>query len=154
MTRSVRCSLLNFITGSTKQFRKMESQIPYDRMNTGQAQAVQSPCPPTVIVASTSSQSRYKNYSSRLNVTLGIIQIVCGVLLKGFSVSKFLNHSKLNNELHLTFVPPESKQSQQTHVFISDCTHITGFTIRLRCRWNMEWSYCKLTKMYSKIIGT
>ena len=64
----------------------MESQLPYDRMSTFPAETEQPQAAPTVIVAS-NSQTRYKNYGSRLNVTLGIIQIVCGVLLMGFSVS-------------------------------------------------------------------
>ena len=58
-------------------------------MNTFPAESEQPPAAPTVIVASTTLQTRYKNYGSRLNVTLGAIQITCGVLLMGFSVSKF-----------------------------------------------------------------
>ena len=65
----------------------MESQLPYDRMSTFPAETEQPQAAPTVIVASTPSQTRYKNYGSRLNVTLGIIQIVCGTLLIGLSVS-------------------------------------------------------------------
>ena len=72
----------------------METQLPYDRMTEGQVQILQSPVQPTVIVASTLSSTRYKNYSSRLNVTLGIIQIVCRVILMGFSVSAYLNSFK------------------------------------------------------------
>ena len=67
----------------------MESQLPYNRMTEGQVEAAQ-PAQPTMIVASTgTSERRYKNYGTRLNVTMGIIQIAFGVLLMGMSVSTF-----------------------------------------------------------------
>ena len=64
----------------------------YDRMNTFPVGSDQPLTAPTVVVASNSSQTRYKNYGFRTNVTLGIIQIVCGVLLMGFSVSIQVRH--------------------------------------------------------------
>ena len=58
-------------------------------MSTYPAESEQPPAAPTVIVASTSSQITYKKYGFRPSVTLGVIQIVCGVLLVGFSVGIF-----------------------------------------------------------------
>ena len=101
----------------------MESQLPYNNMNTFPAEADQRRAAPTVVVASTSSQTRYKNYSSRLNVTLGVIQIVCGVLLMGLNVSKFktilsMNDSQLKSNDILIFFASQNMQSQQSmHAF-------------------------------------
>ena len=138
----------------------MESQLPYNNMNTFPAESEQPPAAPTVIVASTSSQTRYKSYGSRLNVTLGIIQIVCGVLLMGLNVSKFktilsMDDSELNKQRHLNFLCISEYAISRIDVFISDCTDGTGFSFGQRFRWNMVWSYCKFYHKYRiKIIGT
>ena len=71
-------------------------------MNTFPSESEQPPAAHAVVVASISPQTRYKEYGSRNNVTLGIIQIVCGVLLMGFSVSKFKPILSMNGKQEAT----------------------------------------------------
>ena len=73
-------------------------------MNTFPTESEQPPAAPTVIVASTSSQITYKKYGFRPNVTLGVIQIVCGVLLMGFSVSIFQITVQVHTDQNLNFI--------------------------------------------------
>ena len=113
-------------------------------MATGQVQILQSPVQPTVIVASTSSPTRYKSYSSRVNITLGIIQILCGIFLMGLNVSK-KQHEYLKFAYKIESIFWIFYVTMWNFYFwiCLDRIDSSGFARWSRFWWNMVWTNCK-----------